>query len=264
MKNYSQDFSLENKVAFVCGGAGLIGREIAMALANFGAKVIVLDVNRTKAMSIVKEIRHAGGSAHFEFFDSTKLTTFEKKLAQWYKKYSGMDVWVNVTYPRTSDWGLAVEKLKLDSFKKNVDMHLVSYVWMSRCVGLAMKKNKIKGSIINFGSIYGVQASDFTVYEGTDLTMPMAYAAIKAGIVNSSRYLASYFGKDGIRFNTICPGGVKDNQPSAFVKKYEHKVPLKRMAVKEEIPMSVVFLASKASSYITGETLMVDGGWTVV
>jgi NAD(P)-dependent dehydrogenase (short-subunit alcohol dehydrogenase family) len=96
------------------------------------------------------------------------------------------------------------------------------------------------------------------------MTMPMAYAAIKGGIVNVTRNLASYFGKSGIRLNTICPGGVFDGQNKKFVKNYEQKVPLKRMANVEEIASVVLFLASDAASYMTGATVMVDGGWTIV
>ena len=264
MIKYLDKFSLKNKFVFIAGGAGLIGAEACRACASVGAKILILDSDVSKARVLVKEILDAGGKAYFEKFNMADLKELDSRMEELTVKYGVPNVWVNATYPRSKDWVRPLEKITVNYVRENVDIHFNSYLLSSRKIAMLMKKHRVAGSIINFGSIYGVQASDFTVYEGTDLTMPMAYAAIKAGIVNSSRYLASYFGKDGIRFNTICPGGVKDNQPSAFVKKYEHKVPLKRMAVKEEIPMSVVFLASKASSYITGETLMVDGGWTVV
>ena len=153
----------------------------------------------------------------------------------------------------------------IKSFQKNVDRHLNSYVWSARAVALIMKKKKISGTIINFGSIYGVQANDFTVYDGTDMTSPMAYSAIKGGIVNVTRYLAAYFGPCGIRVNSLCPGGIASGQQNKkFKKNYEHKVPLKRLGIAEEMASAVVFLASSASSYITGTTLMVDGGWTII
>ena len=126
------------------------------------------------------------------------------------------------------------------------------------------KEKEIKGSIINLGSIYGIQGNDFTIYEKTDITSPAAYSAIKGGIINFTRYLASYFGRDGIRVNSVCPGGIFDSQNKIFVKNYEHKVPLKRMGKPEDVASTVLFLASDASSYITGATIMVDGGWTIV
>src|SRR3990167_1820579 len=140
-------------------------------------------------------------------------------------------------------------------------MHLNAYSWISRKVCLIMKKQK-SGSLINFGSIYGVVGNDFTVYEGTPMGSAMAYSAIKGGITNLGRYLASYFGEYNVRVNTICPGGIFDNQNKIFVKNYSKKTPLKRMGNPSEIATAVLFLASDASSYITGTTLMVDGGWT--
>ncbi len=125
-------------------------------------------------------------------------------------------------------------------------------------------KEQCRGSIINMGSTYGVVGNDFTVYEGTDITGPMAYAAVKGGIVNLTRYLASYFGKYNVRVNTMCPGGIFDHQNSVFVRNYENSTPLKRMGRPDEIASAVLFLASEAASYITGATVMVDGGWTAI
>lgn len=124
-----------------------------------------------------------------------------------------------------------------------------------------MKKQK-KGSIISFGSIYGIVGPDFSIYDDTDLTMPAAYSAIKGGIIAFTKYLATYYAKYGVRVNAICPGGIYDKQSIKFVKKYEEKTPMKRMGKPAEIAGSVIFLASDASSYITGHILIVDGGWT--
>ena len=133
---------------------------------------------------------------------------------------------------------------------------------MARDVAELMKVNGVKGNIITVGSIYGMVGPDFGVYSGTEMTMPAAYSAIKGGIINYSRYLATYYGDAGIRVNCICPGGVYNNQDSEFVRKYSERTPLGRMAKPEEIASSVLFLASDASSYVHGETFLVDGGWT--
>jgi NAD(P)-dependent dehydrogenase (short-subunit alcohol dehydrogenase family) len=119
-------------------------------------------------------------------------------------------------------------------------------------------------SIINVSSIYGVVAPDFEIYSGTDMTSAAPYSAIKAGIINFSRYAASYYGKYGIRVNSICPGGVFDNQNKIFIENYSKRTPLGRLAKTAEIAAPILFLASDAASYITGATVMVDGGWTCI
>jgi NAD(P)-dependent dehydrogenase (short-subunit alcohol dehydrogenase family) len=126
-----------------------------------------------------------------------------------------------------------------------------------------MKQNN-SGSIVNISSIYGTVGPDFDVYSGTNLTMPAAYSAIKGGVVNFSRYLASYYGRDNIRVNCVSPGGIFDHQPAIFVNNYERKVPLGRMGTPADISPAVSFLLSDESSYITGHNLMVDGGWTAI
>jgi NAD(P)-dependent dehydrogenase (short-subunit alcohol dehydrogenase family) len=121
------------------------------------------------------------------------------------------------------------------------------------------------GSIVNFASIYGVVGNDFTIYENTDgMTSPAAYAAIKGGLINFTRYLASYYGKYNIRVNCISPGGIFNNQHPEFVKQFEYKVPMKRMGTPKDIAPSVGFLLSEESTYITGHNLIIDGGWTAI
>ena len=119
-----------------------------------------------------------------------------------------------------------------------------------------------KGSIINISSIYGVVANDPTLYLGTSMLQPPHYNFVKAGMVNFTRYLANYYGRQGVRANCISPGGYFDNQPEPFVEKYRERVPLGRMLGHEDIKGAIVFLASDASEYVTGINLMVDGGWT--
>jgi NAD(P)-dependent dehydrogenase (short-subunit alcohol dehydrogenase family) len=119
-----------------------------------------------------------------------------------------------------------------------------------------------RGSIINISSIYGVVSNDPSIYEGTSMVQPPTYNFVKAGMINFTRYLACYYGKQGVRANCISPGGYFNEQPQPFVDRYCQRVPLGRMAGPDDIQGAVVFLASDASAYVTGMNLMVDGGWT--
>ncbi len=262
MIDYQRKFQLTGKKAVVTGGCGLIGREIVGALAQAGAHVVIADVDRVRGRRLAGELKAAGLSAEFQSFDLTRTGQLEKNIRRLSRRLAGIDIWVNSAYPRTADWGAKVEQVKAASWQKNVDRHLNAYALSSKYAAESMKKTG--GCIINLGSIYGLVGPDFSIYEGTALTMPMAYAAIKGGIVNLGRYLAAYFGRYNIRVNTLCPGGVLAGQPPAFVKKYSRKTPLGRLAGPEEVAAVALFLASDAAAYVTGAAVTVDGGWTAV
>ena len=146
-----------------------------------------------------------------------------------------------------------------------------SYAWLGRLAAEAMVKKNKGGSIIQLSSIYGIVGQDLNIYEGTNMHENMAYAVIKGGITNLTRLMASYYGQYNIRINSLCPGGLKghvagknDTQHPVFIKQYSKKTPLRRLGFSEEIASTALFLASAASSYITGATIMVDGGWSAL
>ena len=179
------------------------------------------------------------------------------------KRQGRIDVWINNAYPRTSDWHLPFDKIPFASWQKNINDHLNGYCWCAREVAEEMKSHG-SGSIINIASIYGIVGPDFSIYEGTQMTMPAAYAAIKGGIVQFTRYLASWYGSSGVRVNTISPGGIEADQPKSFKEKYIARTPLRRMGTPEDISGAALFLASDASSYMTGHNLVIDGGWSII
>lgn len=255
---FLKKFSLNNKIAVVTGGAGLIGTEITKALKEQGAFVYIAENNLENAKKLKDSL---GDGVEAIYIDITSQQSVEDAINAVIKENHSIDIWVNCAYPRTKDWGNKLEDIELESWRKNIDMHLNGYFLCCQKIFELMKKQG-SGNIINISSIYGVVAPTFSIYEGTNMTMPAAYSAIKAGIINFTRYLASYAGKYNIRVNAVCPGGVFDNQDPKFVEKYNHNTPLGRMAQPEEIAGPVVFLASEAASFITGEILMVDGGWT--
>lgn len=254
-------FDLNDKVIVVTGGSGLIGSAMCKLFAEQGAKVIIADIDINKAQALADEIANTGKSAvawKLDITDEKAAADFVDRVAA---DFNRIDGWVNNAYPRTADWGASFENIPVESWRKNIDMHLNGYFICCQKISEQMKKQN-HGAIVNFASIYGVLGPNFNVYEGTEMTMPAAYSAIKGGIVNFTRYLAAYYGKYNIRVNSIAPGGIYDNQNEKFVNSYNKLTPLGRMAKPEEIAASVLFLLSDASSFITGHNLIVDGGWT--
>ncbi len=256
----SSPFRLDGKTAVVSGGLGLIGSAIASALSAAGARVVLVD----KAARGGSEFANAlGRGAQFKRADLSVPAKVPALVAALDRQFKGIAIWVNCAYPRTADWGVKPERDKAKSWQQNVDMQMVASCLAADHVAQKMAKRG-GGSIINLASIYGVVGPDFGIYDGTEMTTPAAYSAIKGGIISHTRYLASYYGPRGVRVNVICPGGIAAGQPKGFVAQYKKRTALRRMAEASELGPPAVFLASNASSYVTGATLMVDGGWTAI
>jgi NAD(P)-dependent dehydrogenase (short-subunit alcohol dehydrogenase family) len=240
---------LKNKVIAVTGGKGLLGQAMINDIQEKGGVAVCLDIH--------------GNEEHDLIHDLTDLNEIKNAIKNILQKYNRLDGWVNNAYPRTEDWGGDFLDISEDSLRKNIDWQLNSYILCCQQVIQSFLDNK-KGTIVNIASIYGVVGNDFSIYEGTAINPPAAYSAIKGGLINFSRYLASKYGKDGIRVNVVSPGGIFDHQPESFVKAYEKKVPMKRMGNPEDIAPTVSFLLSDEAKYITGQNLVVDGGWTCI
>ncbi len=243
---------LKDKVIFVTGGQGLLGRSICEKATSEGAICIAGEKTIDKSWQ--------GRSIEC---DVTSVDSIKQAVNQIHDEFGRIDGLVNAAYPRTKDWGKKFEDIEPSSWNENVNLQMNSVFLVCQQVLSIMKKQK-KGSIVNLASIYGSVGPDFSVYEGTEMTMPAAYSAIKGGIINFTKYLASYYGNDQVRVNCVSPGGIFDNQVQSFVKKYESKVPLKRMGNPADIASPVCFLLSDESSYITGHNLIVDGGWSII
>ncbi|MCT4665375.1 MAG: oxidoreductase [Flavobacteriales bacterium] len=242
---------LENKVIIVTGGSGLLGKAMIDDITQKGGIAINADIN------IETDLEKR--NIQLNILDTESI---DATLAEIEKHFGKIDGIVNNAYPRTKDWGAFFEDIPYDSWKKNVDMQMNAVFYI--CQKSVPYLEKSKGSLVNISSIYGLVGPDFTVYDNTSMTMPAAYSAIKGGIVNFSRYLSSYLGRKGIRVNVVSPGGIFDHQKEEFVNQYNKKVPMGRMGLPKDIAPSVSFLLSDDAGYITGQNLVVDGGWTAI
>ncbi|WP_010182301.1 SDR family oxidoreductase [Aquimarina agarilytica] len=243
---------LKDKVIILTGAKGLLGKETQVSLKKSGAKVVAVDIFEDEMNNILT-------------FDVTKEKEIDKLISFTMNEYGRIDGLVNLAYPRTEDWGERFENIKLSSWRENIDMQLNMVFYVCQKV-LEIMKTQQSGSIVNIGSIYGVVGNDFSIYEDYDGTSPAAYSAIKGGIINFTRYLASYYGKFNIRVNSLSPGGIlyENQQHPSFIEKYSKKSLLGRLGRPEEIAWPTVFLLSEEASFITGHNLMVDGGWTAI
>ncbi len=253
---YKEFFDLTGKNIVVMGGSGIIGQEISRALAEFGATVCLVDVQKPADASLLSHKNIIYYEA--DLTGEAALRGVLDKIIGEKKRVHGL---VNSAYPRTKDWGVKFEKIPYASTLANFEYQFGTCFLACQIVAEHMKKSG-GGNIVNVGSTYGVVGPDFSVYGNTEMTMPAAYSAIKGGVINFTRYLAAYYGRDNVRVNCLSPGGVFNNQPAPFVEKYSQKTPLGRMAKPQDMAGAVVYLLSEASAYVTGHNLMVDGGWT--
>ncbi len=267
-------FNLSGNVCLITGGAGLIGSSFTRACAEAGGTVIIVEIDEKRGQAVTKKINQQlkRQAVFFEKCDITSEQSVKELVAKVIKKHKRIDALVNNAFPRNKNWGKKFEEVTAQDFCEHLDMHVGGYFVMTREISRVMQEQG-HGAIVSMGSIYGIGAPKFSIYEGAvysvddkskPMTTPVEYAAIKGAIVNLTKYWAAYLGPHGIRVNAISPGGVFDNQPESFVKKYSERVPLgRRMATVEDLNAVLVFLLSDASRYMTGQNLVVDGGWTL-
>ncbi len=262
--NVKKLFNLSDKVIIITGAAGLLGTQYAYGLSHAGANVVLADIDLKKCQLTEKEIKTKFHTNPMSLkLDLTKPKSISSMTSSVIKKFSKIDVLVNnAAYQGNSKIrSLGFENLKLNDWNQAIDVNLTGVFLCCQEIGKQMLKQK-SGNIINIASTYGLVGPDQRIYGSSGQNSAAFYAATKSAVVNLTRYLAAYWQKTGIRVNTLSPGGVKNNQERIFQKKYSEKTMLGRMAKKDEYVGPLLYLASDASSYMTGSNLIVDGGWT--
>lgn len=253
-------FSLDGKTAVISGAAGLYGTHFARALAEAGAHVVVTSRDQARAEHAAELLAGSGHRAtglRLDLADADDVDRFASELE---REIGTVDVLVNNAVHRA---GSTLERTTVADWDATSAVNSRGLFQLTKVVAANMTAAGA-GSIVNIGSIYGMVAPDFSVYEGTDMTMPAFYAYDKAGMIGFTKYLAAWLGPRGIRANCLCPGGLGEGDgEDPFSKAYASRVPLGRLAGPDDVTGALVFLASDASAYVTGATLPVDGGWTV-
>lgn len=258
--NTNDLFRLDGKVALVTGGAGIYGVHITRALAEVGGNVVVASRNLEQCEKVAQEMSEEGLKVSTEYLDLGSSESIKKVCESIVSKFGKVDILFNNAVARAGGNPSTVTE---EQWVTAMHINSTGFFMASKIFGEQMIKQH-SGVMVNISSIYGVVGPNFNIYEGTDITSPANYAFAKGGMINYTRYAASYYGRFGIRVNCISPGGFQTDQPDIFIKNYSKQTPLGRMATDDDIKGAAVFLASDASSYITGQNLMVDGGWTAI
>jgi 2-deoxy-D-gluconate 3-dehydrogenase len=267
-------FSLKGRVAVVTGGGGQLGFEFCKTLAEAGAAVVAADLNMELAEKTASRLKEAGYAASAFPLDVTRLDSTRELVAETVRQFRRLDILVNSAAldpkfdPDAAAKGIApgaFEDYPLDQWNAALNVNLTGmFLATQACVKQMIAQGK-KGSIINICSTYGLNGPDQRIYikDGKRVAFkPVYYTVTKAGVLGFTKYLAAYYAGTEIRVNALTPGGVFNNHEEYFVKNYSAKTILGRMANKDEMNGALLFLASDASSYMTGNNVIVDGGWT--
>lgn len=253
---------LHGQVVVVTGAAGRIGAPVCSAIAEQGGVPIAADIDASAAAAIAEGLTSAGHVADWAQLDITDGAAIDALIDDVRTSRGRLDAVVNSAYPRGSNYGRKVEDVTFDDFCETVNVHLGGYFLVSQRFARAFRAQGA-GNIINLASIYGLFPPDFSMYDGTDMTMPVEYAATKAGIIGLTRYFAQYGLPYGVRCNALAPGGVRDDQPASFQAAYDSRSGTRGLLEPEDITGPIVFLLSDASRHMTGQVLVVDDGWSL-
>ena len=265
MRKISELINLEGRVAVITGGAGHLARAMGEALAELGARVVLVDLNLENAHNSACELTAATGmpcmGLAVDLANEVEVRAIPEAVMA---KFGRIDILINcaalVGSSGLKGWAVPFAEQSADTWRLALEVNLTAPFVLTQACAEALGQSGF-GSVINVSSIYGIVAPDWSVYEGTKLGNPAAYAASKGGLGQFTRWLSTTLAPT-VRVNCIVPGGVWRNQDQIFHERYVRKVPLGRMAIEEDFKGAVAYLASDLSAYVTGQELIVDGGFS--
>lgn len=263
-------YSLLNKTALVTGSCGLLGREHCKALSEAGAAVVVTDIDQTLCEEVAAGLHGPATAIAMDVSNEPSIKDVAKRITA---EYGHIDILVNnaalnekVESLDNSSLPFAFEDYSLEKWDEQLKVNLTGVFLCCRIIGGKMAEHGY-GNIINIASTYALQAPNQSLYLDDGgcqrFIKSPAYPVTKAAVLSLTRYLAAYWGRSGVRVNSLTPGGVQNGQEDWFIHNYNQRTPLGRMALPSDYKGALVFLASDASAYMTGANLVVDGGWTI-
>jgi NAD(P)-dependent dehydrogenase (short-subunit alcohol dehydrogenase family) len=266
MRDVRELLDLGGRVALVTGGAGHIGSTLADTFAELGACVAIADIDGVRAERVAQTIAARRGVATFSLRADLEDEEAVRNIpAEVVRRLGSLDIVVNcaalVGTTGLAGWAVPIREQRSDAWRHALEVNLTAPFVLIQAAADALAE-RARGSVINILSIYGVVGPDERLYDGTSLGNPAAYGASKAALLQLTRHFATTLAPR-IRVNAITPGGVARGQDASFQERYIARVPLARMASEEDFRGAAAFLGSDASAYVTGQNIVVDGGWTV-
>jgi len=266
MKTISELIGLSGRTAIITGATGGIGQEIALTIAELGGNLVLVDRPNSNYNYIKQKILD-NWNVGIECIDcdleSEKSRLNLIKLV--FQNNENLDILINnaafVGESNLDGWIEGFDKQTIKTWNRAIEVNLTAPFHLSQAFAPLLKKSG-NGSIINIASIYGINAPDYSLYEGTNMGNPAGYSVSKGGLIQLTRWLSTTVAPK-IRVNSICPGGVWRNQPKQFVERYKQRTPLSRMATEEDFKGIIAYLSSDLSKYVTGQNIVIDGGWSV-
>ena len=251
---------LKDNVVAVTGGAGLIGSSFCKAIVENGGKVIIGDISVKKGNTLQNDL--GIDKALFLEINTSDTFSIDTFLENGNKHFGKIDSAIHCAYPRSTQWGARFEDIQPDGLKEDLFNQLGGAILFSQRL-IDFFKIQGHGNLVHISSIQGVSAPKFEHYNGTSMVSPIEYSAIKSGIISITRYLANYCKGNGIRVNSISPGGIFDNQPENFLEKYNSTCSSKGMLDGSDLNGTIIYLLSNMSKYLNGQNIIIDDGWTL-